>query len=105
MSGKTEVPGLTMDISQAALAAGLEMNLFQLKGAIQEEFYFYVPIGISVTGGYHQLGEFISGIVALPRIVTTHNINIIQSEGTLLSMSATAQTYRTPDEKWDGLLA
>jgi len=93
---KTEVAGLLVDISQTGLSAGLEFKLFKPKGEQPSEFYVTLPIDITVTGSYHQLGEFVSGIAALPRIVTTHNIKIKRTGGSgeILQMDAVAKTYR-----------
>lgn len=104
LPNQTEVAGLLIDISQTGLATGLEFKLFQPRGESPKEFYAELPIGISVVGGYHQFGEFVSGIAALPRIVTTHDINITPlSDGDdanpLLQMTATAKTYRALEEE------
>jgi len=99
---KTEVAGLIVDISQTGLAAGLEFKLFKPGKEKPAEFYSELPISIQVIGEYHQLGEFVSGIAALPRIVTTHDISIQKSDkgGTgALIMQATAKTYRALDEE------
>ncbi len=100
LPNKTEVADLLIDISQTGLSAGLEFKLFEPRGEAPREFYAELPINISVVGSYHQFGEFISGIAALPRIVTMHDIQI-QSEGVQqapaerpLSMIAIAKTYR-----------
>jgi len=95
---KTEVAGLIVDISQTGLAAGLEFKLFKPGKEVPAEFYSELPISIKVVGDYHQLGEFVSGIAALPRIVTTHDISITKS-GAQLVMDATAKTYRALDEE------
>ena len=100
---KTEVAGLIVDISQTGLAAGLNFELFQPGKEKPAEFYSELPISIRVVGEYHQFGEFVSGIATLPRIVTTHNINITRSSATAKSkgslvMTATAKTYRALDE-------
>jgi type IV pilus assembly protein PilO len=101
LPNKTEVAGLIVDISQTGLAAGLEFDLFQPQAEKQSEFYSELPINIQVRGNYHQLGEFISGIAALPRIVTTHNIRINKADAasSVLSMSAIAKTYRALEEE------
>lgn len=99
LPNETEVPGLIRDVSQTGLAAGLDFDLWKPSGEKPSEFYAEYPIQISVKGNYHQLGEFISGIAALPRIVTTHNIKITKSDGSMLIMSATAKTYRALDEE------
>lgn len=104
LPNQTEVAGLLIDISQTGLASGLEFKLFQPKGEAPKEFYAELPISISVVGDYHQFGEFVSGIASLPRIVTTHDINISpvsKKEGgdePLLQMEATAKTYRAIEE-------
>ena len=100
---KTEVAGLIVDISQAGLAAGLKFELFQPGAEQSGEFYVELPISIRVVGSYHQLGEFVSSIAALPRIVTTHDISINkqQKDGNdgQLVMQATAKTYRALSEE------
>ncbi|MGB1799264.1 MAG: type 4a pilus biogenesis protein PilO [Gammaproteobacteria bacterium] len=103
LPNKTEVAGLLIDISQTGLASGLEFKLFQPGGEAPKEFYAELPINISVVGNYHQIGEFVSGVAALPRIVTTHNINITPMEGggetPKLQMTAVAKTYRALEEE------
>lgn len=103
LPNKTEVAGLLIDISQTGLASGLEFKLFQPGGEAPKEFYAELPINISVVGSYHQFGEFVSGVAALPRIVTTHNINITPlgngGESPQLQMTAVAKTYRALEEE------
>jgi len=105
LPNKTEVEGLLVDISQAGLAAGLEFELFKPNAEIPEEFYAVKPINITVTGTYHQFGEFISAVAALPRIVTQHNlsmqpINAKSEEGKPKQrMQIIAKTYRYLDEQ------
>jgi type IV pilus assembly protein PilO len=104
LPNKTEVAGLIVDVSQTGLAAGLEFELFQPQSEKPSEFYAELPINIKVTGNYHQFGEFVSGIAALPRIVTTHNIAITKKtvkggSGSTLEMSAIAKTYRALEEE------
>jgi type IV pilus assembly protein PilO len=101
LPGKTEVPSLLVDISQTGLAAGLQEKLFQPQPEQKKDFYAELPIKIRLTGSYHQFGEFVSGIAALPRIVTLHDIDI-RSENKdaydQLSLELTAKTYRYMDE-------
>jgi type IV pilus assembly protein PilO len=103
LPNKTEVAGLLIDISQTGLASGLEFKLFKPGGEAPKEFYAELPINISVVGSYHQFGEFVSGVAALPRIVTTHDINITpmdaSAESPQLQMTAVAKTYRALEEE------
>lgn len=102
LPNKTEIAGLIVDISQTGLAAGLQFDLFKPQKEQRKEFYTELPINIVVNGTYHQIGEFVSGIASLPRIVTTHNIKIVRQKkkggGSSLKMSAIAKTYRALDE-------
>jgi type IV pilus assembly protein PilO len=102
LPGKTEVPSLLVDISQTGLAAGLQEKLFQPEPEVKKDFYAELPIKIKLTGSYHQLGEFVSGIAALPRIVTLHDIDIKPDNKDAydqLSLELTAKTYRYLDEE------
>lgn len=102
LPGKTEVPSLLVDISQTGLAAGLSEKLFQPQAEVKKDFYAEKPIKIRLTGSYHQFGEFVSGIAALPRIVTLDDINIkpdSKDAYDALSMELTAKTYRYLDEE------
>lgn len=101
LPGRTEVPNLLVDISQTGLGAGLEERLFQPMGEIRREFYAELPIKIRLSGSYHELGDFVSGIAALPRIVTLHDIGIrpvSQDAADELTLDVTAKTYRYLDE-------
>ena len=102
LPGETEIPSLIVDISQTGLAAGLQEKLFVPQGEIPRDFYAEKPIKIRLTGGYHEIGNFVSGIAALPRIVTLHDINITpegKDSFDKLSLEVTAKTYRYIDEE------
>ena len=108
LPNKTEVEALLVDISQAGLASGLEFELFKPQKEKKQEFIATLPIKIAVNGTYHEFGEFISKVAALPRIVTQHNIQIRPVKGAKkpktspsgkrpsipLVMTVTARTYR-----------
>lgn len=96
LPSKTEVPALIVDISQTALASGLEISLFRPGNDIEREFYAEKPIELVMTGDYHQFAAFASEIAALPRIVTLHNINLVPDDNnsTSMTMRALAKTYR-----------
>ncbi|MCH8301191.1 MAG: type 4a pilus biogenesis protein PilO [Proteobacteria bacterium] len=102
LPGKTEIPSLIVDISQTGLAAGLQEKLFQPQAEIPKDFYAEKPITISLSGGYHEIANFVSGVAALPRIVTLHDISITpDSQDTYdrLTIQVTAKTYRYLEEE------
>jgi type IV pilus assembly protein PilO len=90
----TEVPGLLEDITEVAYGSGLSMKSISLQPEKVSEFYVELPIRIDVTGDYHDFGSFVSGVAALPRIVTLHDYAIKKSEGSQLNMVIEAKTYR-----------
>jgi type IV pilus assembly protein PilO len=100
----SEIPELLVEISQQGLGAGLEFELFKPQGEQPADFYIQLPIQLRVIGNYHQFGRFVSGVSALNRIVTMHNVSITPrgGEGGLLVMEATAKTYRYADEESEG---
>ena len=106
LPGKTEVPNLLVDISQTGLAAGLQEKLFQPGTEKSNGFYAELPIKIRLVGSYHQFGAFVSGIAALPRIVTLDDIQIapVDAKGSYdnLTMDVTAKTYRYIEDEGGG---
>ncbi|PZN33732.1 MAG: pilus assembly protein PilO [Proteobacteria bacterium] len=102
LPNKTEVPNLLTDISQQGAGAGLEQKLFQPGAQINKDFYAELPIKIRLTGSYHAIGNFVSGIAALPRIVTLHDIEVAPAGRDAgpdqLQLDVTAKTYRYLDE-------
>ena len=105
LPSRTEVPNLLVDISQTGLAAALEEKLFQPGQEVKKDFYAELPIHIQLTGSYHEFGAFVSGIAALPRIVTLHDIQITpvkQDKSAAydqLQLDLTAKTYRYLDDE------
>lgn len=109
LPSKTEMPALLVDISQTALAAGLQVDLFQPGPEQVKEFYAEKPISIRMAGTYHQFGTFISGVASLPRVVilTMHDV-VLKPAGNgtgkgaaspgQLTMQGIVKTYRYLDE-------
>ncbi|MBX2882162.1 MAG: type 4a pilus biogenesis protein PilO [Granulosicoccus sp.] len=114
LPNKTDIESLLVDLSQTSVASGLEVKYLKPESEVPREFYAEYPINISVTGQYHQFGQFISGLAALPRIVTLQNISIAElkqpaaarenSNNSVgrLKMDLTATTYRYIDEDEEG---
>lgn len=97
----TEVPGLLEDITRTGLGSGLEFEEIKLLPEVTQQFYIELPIQITVTGAYHDLATFVSGVAGLPRIVTLHDFDLAPANpdgGTKLRMSILAKTYRYNDK-------
>ncbi len=98
---KTDVESLLVDVSQTGLANGLEIKKFKPSAEEKKGFYAELPISLEVSGYFHDLASFISGVAALPRIVTMHDLKLERKEtkkdepaNDKLKMTATAKTYR-----------
>jgi type IV pilus assembly protein PilO len=105
LPNETEIETLLTDISQTGISAGLEIDYFKPEGLRPKEFYSEYPIKLKVTGHYHEFAEFISGVAALPRIVTVQDIKIKPADskgGIKLTMELTAITYQYLDESEEG---
>jgi type IV pilus assembly protein PilO len=103
LPSRAEIANLLIDISQTRLANSLEEELFQPQGEQPKEFYAVVPNRIVVHGTYHEMGGFVSGVAALPRIVTIEEVEIKPASGAAgaagqLRMAALAKTYRYLDD-------
>jgi type IV pilus assembly protein PilO len=103
LPNETDMESLLIDLSQTSVAAGLDVEYFKPGQEQKLEFYAEHPIDLRVTGTYHEFGRFVSGLAALPRIVTLHNIQITPTGGkdeeatagsAELDMALTAKTYR-----------
>jgi type IV pilus assembly protein PilO len=110
LPSKTEMDKLLVDISQTALAAGIDVQLFEPQAESFQDFYAERPISVRMLGDYHEFGEFVSGVAALPRVVilTMHDISLRRasanqsrfgdSEGRLI-LEGRVKTYRYVDEE------
>ena len=104
LPSRSEVANLLNDISQTRVASSLEEQLFQPQPEQPKEFYAEIPNRIIVIGDYHEMGTFVSGVAALPRIVTMENVDIRAASrgGSLnpgeLRMTGVVKTYRYLDD-------
>lgn len=101
LPNKAEMDGMIVDISQAALTRGLKQELFRPGTESRQEFYASLPITLTLTGKYNEMGMFVADVAKLPRIVTLNNIKLKPRDktGSVMTMDATAMTYRYLDDE------
>lgn len=104
LPSRTEMDKLLVDVSQTALAAGIDVQLFEPLAEVPKDFYAERPISIRMLGQFHQFGEFVSGVAALPRVVilTMHDISLRVADrdaGGRLLLEGQVKTYRYIDEE------
>lgn len=103
LPSKNEMSDLIVDVSQTALASGIDNELFEPGNEILKDFYAEKPISLRMVGKYHQFGAFVSGVASLPRVVilTMHDISlkpVDDGQSGVLLLEGTAKTYRYLDE-------
>jgi type IV pilus assembly protein PilO len=99
LPNRSQMDALLVDINQAGLGRGLQFELFRPAGAeITREFYAELPIAVKVTGTYHDMGAFASDVGQLSRIVTLNDVSILTGKDGILTMDATARTFRYLDD-------
>ncbi|WP_440903136.1 type 4a pilus biogenesis protein PilO [Catenovulum sp. SX2] len=91
---ESETPGLLDDITYVGTTSGLSFKKINWEEEIEREFYTELPLRLEVVGGYHEFGEFLGRVAALPRIVTLHNFTISNKGSDVLELSLLAKTYR-----------
>jgi type IV pilus assembly protein PilO len=97
LPSKAEMDALLSDINQAGLGRSLNFDLFRPGSVAVKDYYAELPITLRVTGKFHDLGSFASDIANLSRIVTLNNLKVSPSSRDILSMEATAKTFRYLD--------
>ena len=97
LPSKAEMAALLSDINQSGLGRSLQFELFRPGQVVVKDYYAELPITIRVTGKYHDIGAFASDIAHLSRIVTLNNMEIIPNARDVLTMDATARTFRYLD--------
>jgi type IV pilus assembly protein PilO len=100
LPSKAEMDALLSDINQAGIGRGLQFELFRPGQIALSDYYAELPIAVRVSGSYQDIGLFVSDVAHLSRIVTINNITLTPAKADVLTMDATAKTFRylDPDE-------
>ena len=99
LPNRAEMDSLLADINQAGLGRGLLFELFKPGEDVVQDFYAEMPIAISITGAYHDLGAFAEDVARMPRIVSLKDIQLQLNEGGRMVLNGKAVTYRYLDEE------
>ncbi len=77
-----EVPALLNSIVLEARRVGVEMALLNPGPTIQGDFYNQQSYEMAVVGGFHPVGQFLTAIASLPRIITPVDLDVEPFTGT-----------------------
>lgn len=101
LPAQAQVPELLDEFSQLGQGNGLLVEHIQWLPEVLQTFYAELPLHMTLVGGYHELGLFVSAMASLPRIVTLHDVTLAPINGTgdgQLRMTLLARAYRTHDQ-------
>lgn len=78
-----ELPDLLDAISAEGQRTGVQLTLIQPVEAVEEQYYTRRVYDVGVVGTYHAIGQFLTRVASLPRIVTPIDLALTrQAEGT-----------------------
>ena len=91
----------------AVMGSNKRFQDISVEPEIENEFFIEQPIRIAALGDYHQFGSFISGLAALPRIITMHDFEVSNPQPTLdvlpeLNLVLQTKTYRSKEADPEG---
>jgi type IV pilus assembly protein PilO len=103
LPNQKEIPTLLTSITSAGKGAGLDFLVFKPRSEEPQEFYANVPVDISVSGAYQEVGKFFTAVSELPRIVNISNVVFSDIRGasgrTNMKVACLATTFRFLDKK------
>ncbi|ERL56620.1 type IV pilus inner membrane component PilO [Psychrobacter aquaticus] len=103
----TRVSELVEGINMTGVGSNIRFQDISVEPEIENEFFIEQPIRIAALGEYHQFGSFISGLAALPRIITMHDFEVSNPQPTLdvlpeLNLVLQTKTYRSKEATPEG---
>ena len=103
LPNKSEMDSLLNDINQAGIGRGLSFQLFRPLSEVNTDNIAEMPVSVTVTGSFNEIGLFAEDVSKLNRIVHLDNfdLKLIQSgqNGTSkLVLDGTAKTFRYQDK-------
>lgn len=98
----TRVSELVEGINMTGVGSNIRFQDISVEAEIENEFFIEQPIRIAALGEYHQFGAFISGLAALPRIITMHDFEVNNPQPSLdklpeLTLVLQTKTYRSKE--------
>lgn len=102
----TRVPELIEGINMVGSGSGIRFQDISVPEAVEQEFFIEQPIDITALGGYHKFGDFLTGLSALPRIITMHDFELsrvgneeVMTDSPQLQLVLHTKTYRSKEEQ------
>ncbi len=98
LPNEANVDDLIRSLAEIGTKSGLTINTIDPQGEQRQSFYASIPIVMSVTGNYHEIGVFLDSLSKLARIVNVTNIKMngakVQNDKLVVNASYLATTFR-----------
>ncbi len=100
LPNKSQVEKLLIDINQAAVSRGLQVELFKPNAEKINEFYAELPINLKLKGNYEAIGNFTADISMLSRVVIFKDMEVSTNpKESDVTLSAVLKTFRYLDKE------
>jgi type IV pilus assembly protein PilO len=98
LPNEANVDDLIRSLSEIGTKSGLVINTIDPQAEQRQSFYAAIPIVMSVSGSYHEIGVFLDSLSKLARIVNVTNIKMgsakMTNEKLVVSAGYVATTFR-----------
>jgi type IV pilus assembly protein PilO len=98
LPNEANIDDLIRSLSEIGTKSGLVINTIDPQAEQRQSFYASIPIVMSVSGNYHEIGVFLDALSKLARIVNVTNIKMggakKQNEKLVVNASYVATTFR-----------
>jgi type IV pilus assembly protein PilO len=98
LPNESNIDDLIRSLSEIGTKSGLTINSIEPQAEQRQSFYASIPIVMSVSGNYHEIGVFLDSLSKLARIVNVTNIKMggarVANEKLLVSANYIATTFR-----------
>src|ERR1041384_927006 len=98
LPNEANIDDLIRSLAEIGTKSGLTINTIDPQAEQRQSFYAAIPIVMSVTGNYHEIGVFLDALSKLARIVNVTNIKMgsakMTNEKLVVNASYIATTFR-----------
>src|SRR5437870_12942288 len=98
LPNEANIDDLIRSLSEIGTKSGLTINSIEPQAEQRQSFYAAIPIVMSVTGNYHEIGVFLDSLSKLARIVNVTNMRMggakMVNEKLLINATYIATTFR-----------
>ncbi|WP_087020790.1 type 4a pilus biogenesis protein PilO [Thaumasiovibrio subtropicus] len=93
LPAEQELASLVSGINEIGVEFGLAFHRIDWANRVRRDDYEEIPLSLSISGDYNQVGDFSAAIASMPRLVSLHDFSLGRgNDGLRLQVSA--KTYR-----------